>query len=124
MAQYGKEPFKAGLEELGFEVTDHGENRLSFRYRIGAGRFENTEVDVGIDVPPDFDVTCPTGPHIKPRLIPLSSANDSTRAADSSFGSDWEYLSRPFSENQQGWNRVTRGVKAYIRHIRRILETL
>jgi hypothetical protein len=126
MTVFGKEAFKAGLEQLGYTVEDRGDQRLSFKYAIGAGRFEGKDVLVGIEVPADFDVTCPTGPHISPRLIPINTngaGND--RAAESpNFGADWQYLSRPFSENQQGWNRVTRGVKAYLRHIKRILETL
>src|SRR5580704_1763426 len=69
---FGKEAFKVGLEELGHTVEDRGENRLAFKYRIGGGRFKDREISIGVEVPPDFNVTCPTGPHLSPRLIPIN----------------------------------------------------
>ena|SRR5580700_12163980 len=123
---FGKEAFSEGLKALGYEPEDRGENRLAFKYKIGDGRFKDREITVGIEVPSDFNVTCPTGPHISPRLIPLnpnSLGND--RAVESAnFGAEWQYLSRPFIDQQEGWGRTTKDVKAYLRHIKRILDTL
>lgn len=123
---FGKEAFSAGLKELGYEPEDCGGNLIAFKYIIGAGRFKDQKVKVGIDVPTDFNVTCPSGPNISPRLIPMNpSGAGNDRAADSpNFGSEWQYLSRPFVDQKEGWNRTTRDVKAYLRHIKRILETL
>lgn len=123
---FGKSAFVEGLKALGFDPEDRGDNRLAFKYTIGAGRFKDRIITVGIDVPADFDVTCPTGPHITPRLIPINTgAMGNARAADSNFGPEWEYLSRPFSDPQQsGWGRTNRDVKAYLKHIKRILEGL
>jgi hypothetical protein len=123
---FGKEAFIAGLKELGYQVEDCGENRIGFKYIIGAGRFKDQVITVGIDVPPDFNVTCPTGPHISPRLIPINAGGTGNdRAVDSpKFGPEWQYLSRPFVDEKTGWNRTRRDVKAYLRHIKRILETL
>jgi hypothetical protein len=122
---FGKEAFSAGLKELGYEVEDKGDNRLAFKYAIGAGRFKDQTITVGLEVPLDFNVTCPTGPHISPRLIPISGAMSNERSADSpNFGAEWQYLSRPFGDQQKGWGRTNRTVKAYLRHIKRILETL
>lgn len=124
---FGKQAFSEGLKELGYVPEDLGENRLAFEYTIGAGRFKDKVIKVGVEVPTDFNVTCPTGPHISPRLIPINpsgAAND--RAAESqNFGAEWQYLSRPFADQrQEGWNRTNRDVKAYLRHVKRILETL
>ena len=126
MATIGKEPFIEGLIELGYNPINLDGNKLSFKYKIGAGRFQNQEIAVGIDVPSDFNVTCPSGPHITPRLIPLNpSAMGNDRAAESpQFGPDWEYLSRPFIDRDAGWNRTTRTVKAYLHHVKRILDNL
>lgn len=123
---FGKEAFSAGLKELGYEAEDCGGNRIAFKYVIGAGRFKDQAIKVGVEVPGDFNVTCPTGPHISPRLIPINpSAAGNDRAADSpNFGGEWQYLSRPFGKEQQGWGRINRSVKAYLRHIKRVLETL
>ena len=123
---FGKEAFNAGLKEQGYETEDGGGNLTIFKYVIGAGRFNGQTIKVGIDIPPDFNVTCPTGPHISPRLIPINTgALGNDRAAESpAFGPEWQYLSRPFVDQQEGWGRTTRDVKAYLRHIKRILETL
>ena len=126
MTTFGKEAFVEGLKELGYNPIDLGNGKVSFNYTIGSGRFKGQVIAFGIEVPTDFSVTCPTGPHIKPRLIPINpqgTGND--RAADSpQFGTEWEYLSRPFVDQKEGWNRTSRDVKAYLRHIKRIVETL
>jgi hypothetical protein len=125
MAIFGKDAFIQGLKELGYDPQDRGGNRVSFQYTIGAGRFKDRSIAVGIEVPPDFNVTCPSGPHISPRLIPMNlQAQDNSRAAESPFGTDWQYLSRPFLDQQAGWNRTKREVKTYLRHVKRILEAL
>lgn len=123
---FGKEAFSEGLKQLGYDSEDRGDSRLAFKYTIAAGRFKNREISVGIEVPSDFNVTCPSGPHISPRLVPINpgGAGNDRSAESPSFGSEWQYLSRPFVEGQTGWNRTTRDVKAYLRHIKRILETL
>lgn len=122
----GKEAFSEGLKQLGYAPEDPGNNRLAFAYTIGSGRFKDKIIKVGIEVPLDFNVTCPTGPHISPRLIPINTGGaGNDRAADSPFGAEWQYLSRPFADQrQEGWHRTNRDVKAYLRHIKRILETL
>lgn len=123
---FGKQAFSDGLRVLGYDPEDRGDNRVAFKCTIGAGRFKDRVITVGIEVPADFNVTCPTGPHISPRLIPINTnAMGNDRAAESpNFGSDWQYLSRPFGDQQAGWNRTTRDVKAYMRHIKRIFDTL
>jgi hypothetical protein len=123
---FGKEAFATELKALGFNAADLGENRLAFKYVIGEGRFKDQAITIGLEVPPDFNVTCPTGPHISPRLIPINTgALGNDRAAESpNFGAEWQYLSRPFGEQQMGWGRTNRTVKAYLRHIKRILEVL
>lgn len=123
---FGKEAFSEGLKQLGSVPEDGKDNRLTFKYTIGAGRFKDMVITVGIEVPADFNVTCPTGPHISPRLIPINpNAAGNDRSAESpNFGSDWQYLSRPFVDQQAGWNRTSRNVKAYMQHIKRILDTL
>jgi hypothetical protein len=122
---FGKDAFIRGLQELGYAAESLEGNRIAFQYSIKDGRFRDRAIRVGIEVPADFNVTCPTGPHILPGLIPMNpqgSGND--RAATSPFGVEWQYLSRPFRDQQQGWNRTSRDVKAYLHHLRQIFETL
>jgi hypothetical protein len=125
VAVFGTEAFAAGLKELGYAPEDSGNNRVAFGYTIAAGRFKGQVVRIGLEVPPDFHATCPTGPHVSPRLIPINAnGGPNNRATDSPFGAEWEYLSRPFVDGTEGWNRTTKDVKAYLRHIQRILEIL
>ena len=126
MSPFGKEAFREGLKALDYACTDLPDARLSFPYTINAGRFAGTQVEVGLEIPPDFNVTCPSGPHIRPRLVPINTAAQTNeRAAESpAFGTDWLYLSRPFSSDGGAWNRTPRDVRAYLKHVKRILETL
>ena len=114
--------FKQELEELGYEVASVGENRLTFPYTLREGQFKDSEITLGIEVPPDFELTAPSGPHISPRLLPIdpNGADNRTRAHESAnFGDEWEYLSRPFTQWQ-----LKRTVKRYMEHVERVLETL
>ena len=125
MAVFGKEAFAAGLKELGYAPEDLGNNRVAFAYTVAAGRFKGQVIKMGLEVPRDFHATCPTGPHISPRLIPINAnGGPNNRAADSPFGAEWAYLSRPFVDGADGWNRTTKDVKAYMRHLQRVLEIL
>jgi hypothetical protein len=123
---FGKEAFTEGLKALGYSPEDLGGNRVTFKYTIAAGQFKDRVITVGIEVPADFSVTCPTGPHLSPRLIPINTgAPGNDRAAESpNFGPEWQYLSRPFRDGQAGWGRTSKDVKAYLRHVKWILETL
>lgn len=122
----GREAFKDGLKQLGYRPEDKGDTLVAFDHTISDGRFAGTIVTVGIEVPLDFPVNCPTGPHITPRLIPIDTgALDNKRAAESTqFGEKWQYLSRPFRAQMEGWNRTKRDVKSYLWHIKEILNTL
>lgn len=125
VAVWGKAAFEKGLTDLGIESTPGDGQFVLFPYTVKDGRFKDRNITIALEIPPDFNVTCPSGPHIKPQLIPINPAPmNNTRAAASSLGTEWEYLSRPFGEGQKGWPGSPRDVKAYMRHINRILETL
>jgi len=116
MSDAGIDPQTNYLEQL-----VHGHPPISYKDKPN----EEIEMKNGIEVPADFNVTCPTGPHILPGLIPLNpSGAGNDRAATSPFGDEWQYLSRPFRDEQQGWNRTKRDVKAYLHHVRQILDAL
>lgn len=98
-----------------------GGNRLSFTYEIPVGRFKGVTITIGIEVPADFPNTPPSGPHIKPRLLPLNpnAPSHPERVAPSPFGEEWEYWSRPFSD----WAESDHSVKSYLAHIRNLFAT-
>ena len=117
----GRDKLKQGLEALGYTVELKDEDKVIFPYVVAEGRFANQQIKVGIQAPPDFEMTSPGGIHISPRLIPINPHPfDHSRAAESQhFGPDWEYLSRPFSQ----WAHK-RTVKRYMEYVAYLLNTL
>jgi hypothetical protein len=115
--------FIKGLAELGLPPTTHGADKVSFRYRIESGKFAEQEITLGFVVSPDFPLSPPTGPHIKPRLLPLNpqSGPHPTHGIheSSQFGSEWEYWSRPMNH----WAETSRSVADVMRHVRRLFDT-
>lgn len=121
MTAMGLADFISGLKELGYQVEDLGRNRIAFRYEIPCGRFKAKEIKLGFQVPPDFNLTPPSGPHISPHLLPINTGapRHPQRVHNSDFGQEWQYWSRPFPE----WAKSARTVKEYMRYIRHLFET-
>lgn len=119
----GKEKFISGLKELGHDPQDAGGNKIMIDFVIGGGRFSGQKIKLGFEVPDNFEMEPPHGPHFSPRLIPTintSSQNHSERIHESPFGADWEHLSRPYPN----WPKTARTVRVYLMYVRRLLETL
>jgi hypothetical protein len=116
--------FSAQLKALGYEVTDHGDGRVSFPHIIETGRFAETAIHLGFIAPEDFPASPPTGPHISPRLLPINTTAGPHPAhgvhESNQFGSDWQYWSRPMNH----WSSTDRTVKAVIAHVRHLFDTL
>ena len=117
----GRDKFKEGLEALGYTSVLQDDDKVIIPYIIADGRFIGREVKLGFQVPPDFEMTTPGGPHISPQLIPINTnVQDHSKAANSPFGVEWEYFSRPFTEQ---WARK-RTVKRYMEYVAHLLNTL
>ena len=115
--------FVSQLKQLKYNVTELGENKVSFPFDIPVGKLRGKRIFLGFDVPMDFPNTPPGGPHIKPRILPLNE-NATTHPekvlASQKFGPDWEYWSRPIP----GWAESDHTVKFYMMHIRTLFVTL
>ena len=122
----GKEKFIDELKQLNFNPESKDGNRVAFNYSIKDGRFKDQAIQIGLEIPQDYPVNPPPGPHITPALIPVNgTSTDNAKAVTSpAFGNDWLYLSRPFRDNQAGWNRTHRDARSYLKHIKNILDTL
>lgn len=114
--------FARQLRALGYEPVELAPNRLAWGYTIEVGRLTDTAIKIGIEVPPDFDRTPPSGPHISPRILPINATatEHPHKVVDSPFGGDWEYWSRPYSN----WGKDGRTVNAYYAFLRRLFSTL
>jgi hypothetical protein len=112
----GAAEFVRQLRELGHEVDEPVETRVTLPYTIPIGRRLGETIRLGFDVPPDFPNTPPSGPRVSPRLgHPAGAVHAAT-----DFGSEWEYWSRPFPN----WQGTDRSVKTYMAHVRRLLQQL
>lgn len=109
------------LKEFRFEVEDLGNNKIAFPYKIICGRFEGQVIKLGFQVPADFPLTPPSGPHISPPLLPMNpqAITHPQRTAISVFGINWQYWSRPFKR----WSETHRTAKDYMKFINHLFKT-
>ena len=118
----GREEFERQLREMGVEpFPGQPDNRVVFDYVVPGGRFAGQQVKIGLVVPPDFNRTPPGGPHICPKLLPMNpgAQDHPNKTADSEFGADWQYLSRPYRGAWKG----RKGVADYLAHIDHLFAT-
>jgi hypothetical protein len=118
-----RKDFTEQLHTLGYRPEERDGNRIVFRYTVPVGKFVGTEIWLGFVVADDFPLNPPSGPHVSPPLLPLHPGNDMPHPLGgvhpSDFGPEWQYWSRPFL----GWPSTDRSVRAYMAHIRHLLET-
>ena len=114
--------FLRELKELGYDATEIAPGRVVFPYIVESGKYAGRHIRVGFDVPGDFNLTPPSGPHISPRLHPNQSGGGHPTGGihDSvNFGADWHYWSRPLSH----WGQTKRTVRDVMAHVRHLLDT-
>ena len=110
------------LQSLGLDVEPIDPDRVAFPYVIEVGPRSGELIQLGFVIPADYNLSCPSGPHMSPRFYPNQSGgtHPTGGVADSPFGPDWHYWSRPFKE----WAQSTRDARAYMAHIRHLFATL
>lgn len=115
--------FISQLRALGYSVTELGGNRVAFPYTVETGKFAGQLIQLGFVVPGDFPLSPPSGPHISPRLLPITNGGGThpTGAIHPSqeFGADWEYWSRPLKH----WQTTQRKAHDVLAHIRHLFDT-
>ena len=119
-----REDFAKELREMGHDVTEHPDGCVSFPYTIEIGKFEGQEIRLGFIVPPDFPLSPPTGPHVKPRLLAINATQGPHPACgvhesqNKQFDAEWQYWSRPMHH----WTETKRTAADVMRHVRRLFE--
>lgn len=117
--------FIAQLRELGYEPELRPNDFVLFDYEVELGRHIGEVVKVGLQVPPDWPVSPPSGPFVSPRLLPISGGVtgrgrpwDAVHTVEGRGLDDpaevWEYWSRPYV----AWPTTDRSMRAYLRHLR------
>jgi hypothetical protein len=118
-----RQDFISQLKALGYDVQDLGQEQdlISFPYVVPVGRFRDQQITLGLEVHDDFPANCPSGPHVKPRLLPIKTSGphpDGSIHESKQFGPEFEYWSRPYPD----WAGTGRTVKSYMAHIRRLFD--
>ncbi len=117
--------FVTELRALGLAVTELGDGRVTFPYEVPVGARAGEAVTLGFVVPGDYNLSCPGGPCVRPRLLPINPDGSKGHPMGAvhpapQFGDDWEYWSRPFP----GWGQSARNARAYMAHIAHLFATL
>lgn len=116
----GRTLFAEGLHELGYKpvLVEGSESLLYFNYVFPNGPRIAESVDLGLEIPPNFSVEPPHGPHYRPTFLRgkgLPGVHENM-----AFGPEWDHWSRPHPR----WNLTDRTVNAYMRHLRTLNEEL
>lgn len=119
--------FVDGLTALGYEPRDlQLEPRvIAFCYTILVGSRAGESIDLALAVPGDFPLQSPSGPHVRPHLLPFNGTSDphpvgGVHAARDGVPAEWQYWSRPYPE----WATSDRSARAYMGHIHHLFEAL
>jgi|SRR5215469_7523106 len=116
--------FVGQLRTLGYEVTVHADDRVSFPYVIPVGKFADQAITLGFVIPQDFNLHPPSGPHVRPKLLstnPVAGTHPNCGIHDNSpFGSEWQYWSRPLNH----WAQTQRTARDVMAHINHLFDTL
>jgi hypothetical protein len=104
----GAELFAQEAIALGLANVEIEGSWVKFDLPIPDGKFAGETRRIAAEVPADFPLNPPPGPHISP---PTTHPAGAVHA--SALGADWVYWSRP----AQGWPS-DRTVRAWVRHVR------
>jgi hypothetical protein len=107
----GAAGFLAALAANGYPAVERNGIAV-FDYTIEVGTLAGQKIRIGLQIPPDWPLTPPPGPHVNPRLGHPGGA-----VSGSPLGSDWEYWSRPADL----WP-ADRSMRAYLRHLRKLFS--
>lgn len=103
----GAAGFLAALAAAGYTAMEK-DGHAVFTYTVEVGSLAGREISIGLQIPGDWPITPPPGPHVSPRLGHPDGA-----VHGSPLGDDWEYWSRP----DDLWPDE-RSMRAYLRHLR------
>jgi hypothetical protein len=120
--------FFSELRALGYSVDEYPGDRAVVTFEVPVGRFAGRVIRLGFEVPGDYPMTPPSGPHISPPLLPLHPQNDIPHPLGGVHerpefakivGGEWQYWSRPFPE----WGSSEKTARVYMAFIRHLFAT-
>lgn len=122
----GQRLFAEQLTKMGYNVSLHGDNELSFDYYIEVGKYAGQTIKHGLVIDPSFPATPPTGPHVYSSIHSHQGGGSHPTGGihpsdghSKSFGAGWQYWSRPCSS----WGTGPKSAAAYLAFIRGLWAT-
>ena len=110
------------LNDLGFATTRLVDGFIAFRYNIPHGRFRDQIVEIALQAPPTFPDIPPSGPYIKPHLLPITGGG-----GVHPFGAihqrnvptrEFQYWSRPCKD----WDQTDKNMEVYLAFLRTLFD--
>lgn len=109
------------LQSKGFEAWMHTNNFVCFKFSVPHGKFRGQEIEIALQAP-QFPIIPPSGPHIKPHLLPITGGGGThpyggVHNSDVTPTPEFQYWSRPFN----GWT-TGMDVNDYLAFIRTLFD--
>lgn len=115
----GRTEFIEQLKALGYSTHELSHGMIGVILVIPVGKNSGISIDLALQVPNDFPMNCPPGPHFK-SIDVKNWIEPSRNIHDSTLGGEWRYWSRPFPD----WNRTEKTVRTYFAHLKNLLANL
>lgn len=107
------------LKALGYEAQELNNGMIEFPFVVPIGKNAGKSVKLALQVPNDFPMNCPPGPHFN-SVNATGWIEPPNNIHASPLGAGWRYWSRPFP----AWNRTQKSAKVYLAHIKNLLSRL
>jgi hypothetical protein len=108
------------LQSKGFKAWMHTDNFVCFKFLVPHGKFKDQEIEIAL-MAPQFPIIPPSGPHIKPHILPISGGGGTHPYggihARNQPTSEFQYWSRPFN----GWTSGM-DINDYLAFIRTLFD--
>lgn len=103
------------------DAIDHGDGRVVFDYTVTTGIYTGKKLAIGYEVPVDFPMVPPPGPHVSEQIWPIKSGGEHPSGGihKSPFGPNWQYWSRPI----KNWKETDRSAKTVLAHLNFLFDT-
>jgi len=119
--EIGIQELQRQLEDLGYATEIIDNLFVTIKMSIKHGRFKGTVVDIALEAP-NFPLNPPSGPYIKPHIMPITGGGGSHPTGGihdmKKPTPEWQYWSRPF----KNWNSSEKTAKEYLAFLRTLFD--
>ena len=119
--EIGLNALQEQLKEIGYESKIVDNQFVVFSFNIPVGRFRGQIVEIALEAP-QFPLNPPSGPYIKPHLMPINGNCGLHPAAGIHERNrptpEFQYWSRPFLN----WNESKKTAKEYLSFLRTLFD--